>query len=270
MNEYEQANKNRWNELATLHFKSDFYHLKAWRNGGSSLLPIETKEVGDVSGKKLLHLQCHFGMDTLSFARMGASVTGVDFSDEAIDLGNQLASDLNLDGKFICENVLELRDSPHLKGEKFDIIFTSYGVLCWLSDLSKWSKVISQYLKPGGVFYIIDSHPFTNGFDNENETTHWKPIIPYFTDKVFRYDIEYSYTGQKISQGAQASYEWFHTTSEIINNLIKAGLKIEFFNEHPVSSWRQFAFMHSKDGKTWELNEDKVDLPLSFSIKACK
>ncbi|MFX1317456.1 MAG: class I SAM-dependent methyltransferase, partial [Promethearchaeota archaeon] len=149
-----------------INVKSDWYDLEGFLEGKSSLLPIEIKELGDVKGKSLLHLQCHFGMDTLSWARKGAIVTGVDFSDKAIELAKELSNELNITARFIQANIYDI---PNIIKEKFDIVFTSYGVLCWLPDLVKWAKVINFCLKPGGTFYIIDGHPFGALIDEKVE-----------------------------------------------------------------------------------------------------
>ncbi|MHA1187498.1 MAG: class I SAM-dependent methyltransferase, partial [Candidatus Heimdallarchaeota archaeon] len=159
MNEkYFEANKKMWNEFAKEHFKteSNHYNVREFLEGKTTLRKYELEEVGDVKGKKLLHLQCHFGLDTLSWEREGAIVTGVDFSDEAIKLAKQLNKQANLKGDFILSNVYDL---PNVLNEKFDVVYTSVGVLCWLNDLKKWAEVIAYFLKSGGIFYIHDGHP---------------------------------------------------------------------------------------------------------------
>ena len=148
---YFNTNLRRWNELVGINAKSKFYDLDGFKSGKSSLLPITRKEIGNVDGKTLLHLQCHFGMDTLSLARLGAKVTGVDFSNKAIKLARQLSEELNIPAKFIETNIYDIPDILH---EKFDVVFTSDGVICWLPDLYKWAEIIDYCLKPGGTFYI--------------------------------------------------------------------------------------------------------------------
>ena len=147
--QYFDANKEGWNKKTAIHKTSSFYDLENFKKGKSSLNKIELDEVGDVKGKALLHLQCHFGMDTLSWAKEGAIVTGVDISDEAIQLANELSAELNIPAQFICCNVYDTSNHVH---QKFDIIFTSYGTIGWLPSLKPWAKVIAQNLKPGGVF----------------------------------------------------------------------------------------------------------------------
>ena len=147
--QYFEANKASWNKRTTVHKDSTFYDLQNFKAGKTSLNKIELEELGDVKGKTLLHLQCHFGMDTMSWAREGAIATGVDLSDEAINLAKQINNEVGLNTTFICSNVYELKENLD---EKFDIVFTSYGTIGWLPDLDKWAAIVAYYLKPGGTF----------------------------------------------------------------------------------------------------------------------
>src|SRR5258705_4385664 len=173
--QYFEANKDLWNQRTVVHKDSFFYNLAGFKAGENVLTPIELNELADVKGKKMLHLQCHFGMDSLNWARLGADVTGVDLSDEAIKEAKQLNDELGLNAKFICCNVYDLHPknaesskTPLLEAtdpaigrekvgnlvrEAFDIVFTSYGTIGWLPDLDKWAEIITYYLKPGGTFY---------------------------------------------------------------------------------------------------------------------
>ncbi|UCB52608.1 MAG: class I SAM-dependent methyltransferase, partial [Candidatus Zixiibacteriota bacterium] len=150
MDKFMKQNLKHWNEVTPIHRKSEFYGVEGFKAGRCTLMPLEREELGDVSGKTLLHLQCHFGLDTLSWARLGARVTGVDFSEKAIDLAKSLSKELGIDADFVHSNIYHLPDV--LKGE-FDIAYTSHGVLCWLPDLAEWGRIIARFLKPGGTFY---------------------------------------------------------------------------------------------------------------------
>ncbi len=265
-------NKQLWNQKTKIHVNSKFYDVEGFKNGKSSLLPIELSEVGDVKGKKLLHLQCHFGLDTLSWARLGASVTGVDFSEEAISYAKNLAKELDIKANFICSDIYKLKENLNEK-ESFDIVYTSYGVLCWLYDLKKWAQIIFSFLKNGGFFYIVELHPFMMVFENEEPTKDFKVSYPYFHQNeamVFQTKGTYADKNSKIES---KSYEWNHSVSDIINSLIEVGLKIEFFNEHPFSCYDHFPFMKKREDGLWILDSEKIkvaDLPLSFSIMAKK
>ncbi len=164
MEKYYEVNKRRWNELVNIHAKSDEYDLDGFLAGTNSLHSIELEALGAVSGKSLLHLQCHFGLDTLSWGRLGARVTGVDFSETAIELARSLAARIGVDAEFICSNVYDF--PKHLDG-KFDVVFTSYGALCWLHDMATWADIVSHYLRPGGTFFMAEFHPFMWVFDYE-------------------------------------------------------------------------------------------------------
>ncbi|HEX2620451.1 MAG TPA: class I SAM-dependent methyltransferase, partial [Phototrophicaceae bacterium] len=161
MDEYLWANRNLWDKWTDEHEKSPFYDLEGFRAGKDRLRSIELEELGDVSGKSLLHLQCHFGMDTLAWARRGAVVTGVDFSPQSIDLARALSKELQIPAEFCCSDIEHLPDTLSCQ---FDIVFTSYGVLHWLRDLKRWGEVINHFLKPGGIFYIVEDHPFMRVF----------------------------------------------------------------------------------------------------------
>ncbi|TRO50928.1 class I SAM-dependent methyltransferase, partial [Candidatus Bathyarchaeota archaeon] len=171
MAEYYETNKRRWNELVDIHAKSKEYDLENFIAGKNSLHRVEREKLGDVKGKSLLHLQCHFGLDTISWARLGAKVTGVDFSETAIELAREIAKKVGVDAEFVCSNVYDL---PKVHKGEYDIVFTSYGVLCWLQDIEEWARVIAHFLKPGGTFLIVESHPFMWVFDDESEELRQK------------------------------------------------------------------------------------------------
>ena len=151
-----EANRAHGDEATPIHVRSAFYDVAAFKAGKTSLQRIEIEELGDVKGKTLLHLMCHFGLDTLSWARAGALVTGVDFSSEALVQARGLAEELNIPAHFVETNIYEL---PSVLEERFDIVFTSYGVLCWLPDLAEWARIIARSLRQGGTFHMLEDHP---------------------------------------------------------------------------------------------------------------
>jgi len=232
--EYFKTNLRRWNELVEVNAKSKFYNLDGFKSGKSSLFPIELKEIGDVEGKTLLHLQCHFGMDTLSLARMGAKVTGIDFSDKAIALARQLSEELDVPANFINANIYDI---PNLLEDKFDIVFTSNGVIGWLPDLFKWAEIIDYCLKPGGTFYIVENHPFGNLIDEKYEEA-FQVGYDYFNEgKPYRFDEEMSY--------ADPNYKVQNNTTI-----------------HPD--------MKQREDHYWEFQTFKYSVPMIFSIRAHK
>lgn len=268
MNNYIESNRDHWNEIAPINARSDFYNVEGFKKGKLSLLPIEREELGDVKGLSLLHLQCHFGLDTLSWARLGAKVTGVDFSETSIDLARSISRETGLDATFICSDI---HDLPNRLDETFDIVFTSYGVLLWLPDLFKWAALVSRFLKPGGTFYIVELHPFINVFDNEKGVTDFNVRYPYFHSPTpYKWESESSYA-DKDAGLTLPSYEWVHGMGDIVNALISAGLKIEFLHEFPYCCYERFPFMEKgSDGLYRMTGEKEKMIPLMFSIKAIK
>jgi SAM-dependent methyltransferase len=267
MDDYLKTNRELWDKLAKMHYHSEFYDVEGFLRGKQTLDPIEIEELHDVRGKKLLHLMCHFGLDTLSLARLGARVTGVDFSIEAIDLARSLAETTGIEATFVCSDVY---DTPtHLK-DKYDIIYTSEGVMTWLPDLKKWANVITTLLKPKGIFYIREFHPYAYIFDDE-DTTQLKIRYPYFQGKdPLMFESEGSYASGNAKTGLMKSYEWNHPISEIINVLIEEGLRIRFLHEFPFSSYKALPFMIEDAHERWILPAFADSIPLMFSLMAQK
>ncbi len=266
MDKYIRGNRDLWNELTPIHAKSEFYDVEGFKKGRSSMLyPVELEEMGDVRNKSLLHLQCHFGMDTLSWARQGARVTGVDFSDKAIDLARSLSKELGIEADFICCNIYDL---PKKLNKKFDIVYTSGGVLCWLPDLKRWAEIISHFLKPGGFFYILEGHPLSRIFDDSPDVTELKVRYSYFhAPEPAKWESEGDYADSD-AVVTHGSYEWTHDIGDIINSLISSGLRIEFLHEFPVTFYKCLPFMERDDNGLWRIKGDNV--PLIFSLKATK
>jgi 2-polyprenyl-3-methyl-5-hydroxy-6-metoxy-1,4-benzoquinol methylase len=267
MDDYLETNRKLWDKLAKVHYCSEYYDVEGFLKGGQSLDPIEIQELHDIAGKDLLHLMCHFGMDTLSLARLGARVTGVDFSPESIDLARTLAETAGINATFVCCNVY---DTPkHLKG-KYDIVFTSAGVLVWLPDLKMWARVIAALLKPEGIFYIREFHPFAYIFDDE-DPTQLSIKLPYFQgEEPLMFESEGSYASGDGKTGLLKAYEWNHPISEIINALIDEGLRVQFLHEFPCSSYKALPFMIENEEGRWVLPEHADSVPLMFSLMAIK
>ncbi|APY01535.1 class I SAM-dependent methyltransferase [Lacinutrix venerupis] len=259
---YFSTNKATWNDKVKVHAKSDMYAMDDFKKGKSSLMQYEREALGNVNEKTLLHLQCHFGQDTLSWSRLGAKCTGIDLSDEGIKLAQQLNLELELDAKFVCCNVLDT--AKHVDGE-FDIVFTSYGVIGWLPDLKPWGQMIAQKLKKGGTFYMAEFHPIVWMFDYlEN-----KPIMKYgyMQDEVIYEEYEGTYANQN-SKMVSKEYGWNHGLSEVINALTEAGLHIEYLNEYNESPYDVLPALE-KTSSGMFVTKDKL-YPLIFEIKATK
>lgn len=269
MDEYRRSNLALWNNWTALHAgaRSAYYDLVGFKAGASTLQPLELAELGDVAGKSLLHLQCHFGLDTLSWARRGARVTGVDFSDRAIALARSLAEELGLAARFVHADVYDLPAALH--GE-FDIVFTSHGVLYWLSDLRRWAAVVAHFLKPGGLFYLVEHHPFAAMLDGADRTA-LRVTAPYFRgpepERVESYG-SYAVSSDEF-QGLE--YGWHHTLGEVVSAVAAAGLRLEYLHEFPYSDFRSLPIMERGEDGWWRLpGENSATIPLLFSLRATK
>jgi 2-polyprenyl-3-methyl-5-hydroxy-6-metoxy-1,4-benzoquinol methylase len=262
---YTRVNKQMWNEFANIHANSEFYGVTEFKKGISKLNPLEIGEVGEVKGKSLLHLQCHFGLDTLSWARLGAKVTGMDFSDEGIRLARLLADELKIPSEFICSDLYEL---PKKLNRQFDIVFTSYGVLTWLPDIQKWAQVAASFVKPGGFFYIAEIHPFALCFDDETDSLRYR--YPYFDKSVLSFDVKGTYAVPDADVSVKRDFEWNHTLGEIITSLIEAGLQIEFLHEHSFTVYQQLPFLKEDGNGIYKFPDGTEPIPLLFSLKANK
>lgn len=267
MDEYRRANQKMWDLFAGIHLHSQFYHVDEFKKGRTSLDNLILFEMGDVQGKSLLHLQCHFGLDTLSWARLGAQATGMDFSNEGIRIARELSDELKIPARFICCDLYDLPD--HLDG-KFDRVFTSFGVLCWLPDIPRWAQIIGHFLKPGGIFYIAEFHPFVGVFENEGDVTEFRVTYPYFLDEPITLEADGTYADNETKFPKLVEYEWQPRIGEIITGLIDAGLTIEFVHEFPYTCYQHFPFLVEREAGKWYAPEDMPSLPLTFTLRAHK
>jgi SAM-dependent methyltransferase len=267
MDEYVKVNRQTWNTWTRYHVASAFYNVEGFKAGRMTLDPIELAGPGDVAGKSLLHLQCHFGMDTISWARQGAIVTGIDFSEEAIETARTLAAEVGIHATFVHSN---LYDFPqHLTGQ-FDVIFTSYGVLSWLPGLGRWAQVIAHFLKPSGVFYIVEVHPVALLFDEHRQDAELHLTYPYFQGpEPLREEKQGSYAAPDAPIHS-VTYVWIHPLAEIIGSLLQAGLRVTAFEEYPFLAWAFFPWMERRADGFWDLPSGRESIPLMFSLKATK
>jgi SAM-dependent methyltransferase len=266
--DYMHANRAHWDEVTPIHFASEFYDVEGFRKNPNHLKPVELAEVGDVRGKTLLHLQCHFGVDTLSWASQGATVTGIDFSEAAIEQARALSSQLGITARFLASNVY---DAPAALNEHFDIVFTSYGVLCWLPDLTRWAQVAAHFVKPGGFFYIAEFHPISMIFDDAAGADDLRVKYPYFpADEPLRFDDAGDYTARNVQLAASTTYQFQHPVGHVVSALIDAGLRIDHLHEFPFSTFQFMSITEQRsDGKV-RLTKRDGSVPLLYSIKASK
>jgi SAM-dependent methyltransferase len=267
-----EANRALWEAWTAVHAEGEFYDLAGFRAGGIRLRDEEIEAVGDVRGKTLLHLQCHFGIDTLSWARLGATVTGADFSPAAIRLARELAADLGFaDARFVESNVYDL--PANLDGE-FDVVYTSRGVLGWLPDIAGWARVVAHLVKPGGIFYISEAHPVFQAFENEGvEPGELRLAYPYWEHRdPLVFEVHGSYADPTADVGEQREHGWDHGLGEIVTALIDAGLVLEWLRESPELDWAADFLVETAPGSgRYRLPpEVKGELPLMFSLRARK
>ena len=259
-----QVNRARWDELVGIHAASDHYDVEGFKAGGITLRDYELADVGSVEGKALLHLQCHFGLDTLSWARLGARVTGVDFSEKAVELARSIAQEAGIDATFVCSDVDSLPD--HLDGS-FDVVYTSRGVVNWLPDIARWAEVVAHFLAPGGTFYMTEGHPVLQMFDH---TPQLKLRFPYFhRDTPDALVVPGTYADPEAEVKNQLELGWSHGLGEIVTALARAGLHLEMLREDPVGEWDRPFLVPAGEGK-WRYPPEVGEMPLWFSLKASK
>lgn len=266
------ANQALWEAWTAVHAAGDFYDLDGFRAGGIRLRDDEVAAVGDVRGRSLLHLQCHFGIDTLSWARLGARVTGADFSPAAIRLAQELAADLGFeDARFVESNVYELPD--RLDGV-FDVVYTSRGVLGWLPDIRAWARVVAHFVAPGGTFFITEIHPVAQVFENEGVAAgELRLAYPYWEHRdPLVFDVKGSYADPDADVGVHKEHGWDHGLGEIVSALVDAGLRIDSLEEHPYLDWGADFLVETPPGSgRYRLPPDSPgELPLMFSLRASK
>ena len=259
---YFEVNKATWNEKTKVHSKSAFYNLEAFKKGKSTLNTYELSALGNVSGKRLLHLQCHFGQDTLSWSRLGANTVGIDISDEAIRLAKSLNMELQLDADFVCCNVL---DTSKFVKDHFDIVFTSYGTIGWLPDLKPWAQMISERLVSGGTFYMVEFHPIVWMFDYVNGTPDLR--YGYHQKEVIYEEYEGTYADQD-SNMISKEYGWNHGLGEVITALTQSGLTIEYLNELDESPYDVLPELIKTEQGMYRTKDGLY--PLLFELKASK
>ena len=260
--DYKEINKKSWNEKVDIHVKSDFYDNENFKSGKCSLNQIELDILEDVKGKSILHLQCHFGQDSISLSRRGAHVTGVDISDKAIHTAEQMADELGVDTKFICSDIYDL---PNHLEEKFDLVFTSYGTIGWLPDMNKWANIISQFLKPNGKLVFVEFHPIVWMFDDD----FTKVAYNYMNDGAIVESYEGTYA-EKDANVNQKHVSWNHGLSEVINALIQKDLEIKLLNEYDYSPYNCLNKMIEFETGKYRIEHLQNKIPLVYAIVANK
>ena len=265
---WRSSNREYWAELAALHGGLDEYGVQILREGGSTLRSIELGQLGELRGKSVLNLQCHIGLDAMSLARAGALVTGIDFCQEAIDWANREAGALGLSAQFHC---MEYSDVPEKLNRTFDIVLASYGILVWLPSVREWMQIVQPLVNPGGLFLIVDEHPFAAVFSGDKSLTDLKPEVPYAeSGEPYITHNRYSYAAESITLSHQVQYKWPHGLGELVNAVVSTGMTIEALNEYHCCHYEILAGMTRKDDGFWYLQDHPSSIPLLFSLLARK
>ena len=264
--EWLAANRANWDERVPIHVASDFYAVQEFLQGVSSLDEFELEELGPmVKGRTLVHLQCHFGLDTLSWARLGASVTGLDFSAPAVAAARELAVSAGVEARFVEGNVY---DAPALLGEQYDIVYTGKGAINWLPDIEAWAGVLAEVCKPGGAVYVSEFHPFSWVFGDESLEIEYG----YFhTPEPLVFDEQGTYADPDVVLAHTRTLEWVHPIGDIVSALAAAGLRLEFLHEFAHTHFQRWPFLRLiGPGRRYELPAGMPPLPLMFSLLASK
>ena len=259
---YLERNKHSWNERTSYHMKTGFYDLDNFKKGQTSLKEIELYLLSDITGKRILHLQCHFGQDTISLARMGAKTTGIDISDKAIARAKELAIETKAEATFICCDLYDLPN--HLNGQ-FDIVFTSYGTIGRLPDLDRWAKVISRFLKPGGKFIFVDFHPVVWMFDDHFDKVGYN----YFNDGPIIETVNGTYA-DKNAPITTETVCWNHSISEVLNSLLHNDMELASLDEFNYSPYNCFKETTEFEPGKYRISHLGNKIPMVYAISASK
>jgi SAM-dependent methyltransferase len=257
------ANRDRWNALVPIHVGSAFYDVDGWKAGERSLDRYVVAGLGDVTGKRVLHLQCHFGLDTLTLARMGARPTGVDFSGVAVAQASALAAELGLNARFVESNVIGLDLS-----EQFDVVFTSWGALIWLPDINEWAQTVVRHLAPGGRLVVVEQHSTFWCWDDSGASPPYTPVYRYDTGEKPLHFAEPGTYADLDADIVMDEFIWNHPPAEIVTAVATAGLRVERMDEHAALPWKALPWMEELDGEPGWFRLPGDPLPLSFTLVA--
>jgi len=264
-----EANRLNWDDRTAIHLRNrtGFYPIDRVRAGDDAFGECEDAELGDVAGKRIVHLQCHFGLDTIRLARRGAIATGLDFSPPAIVAGRALAAELGVAVRFVEGNVY---DAPVLLNAQYDVAFVTWGSIIWLPDIRRWARIVAELLASGGWLYLAEGHPSTLSLDEVDgrlvALRPWRTAVT----APFVCDDTTTFTGDPTPLTHTRSYEWCHPLSDIIGGLLEAGLHLDFLHEHEGLPWRYFPMMVEADDWGYRLPDGHPPMPLSFSLRASK
>jgi SAM-dependent methyltransferase len=269
--DWRSSNRAHWDELVALHTGPRGYRLDDLRAGHGKFGAIVESELGPVAGQRILHLQCHFGRDTLILAQRGATVTGLDFSEPAIDAARTLAGELGLAdrARFVQADLYDACDAIP-EPSSFDHVFVTWGAIWWLPDIVRWAEIVAFFLRPGGTLYLAEMHPAAMVFDDAARQSDGRPgfFIPYFSRDAIVMEVQ-DYIDETATLTHATAHIWLHRLSDIITGLINAGLQIDWLHEHDGLTWQMFKHLVKGADGLWRW-PDKPWLPLAFSLRASR
>jgi len=257
------TNRRWWDERTAIHAKSALYDLPGFRAGRSTLFPFELEEMGDVTDQTLLHLQCHIGLDTLSWSRLGALTTGLDFSPPAIAFARSLAEEIGLVADFV---VAAVDDAPEALGRQFDIVYTGRGALIWLPSIDRWAEVVSRLLRPGGRLYLAEFHPLADAMAGELPCFE----ADYREGSAILDGSPGDYTDRELATLNNDTVEWVHPLGAVVTAIAHAGLVIEQVVERDETYFQRFPELIESSPGIWKFPQDRPQIPLSYSLRAHK
>ena len=256
--DWRELNKARWDERVPIHVASGLYDVDGFKAGKEQLRPFELELAGDVTGLRMAHLQCHFGEDTMAWARHGASIVGLDFSQPAVDTANSLAAELELDARFVCADVYDAVEA--FEGERFDLVYTGVGALNWLPDLGRWADVVTALIKPGGRLLLAEFHPFSWVFEEEHTVEN-----DYFADHPLLWNDAGSYADLEATTANNETVEHQHGLGEIVTALLERGHQLRALEEYDYTLFPRFPFLEERDGGFF-YPEGMPKVPLMFAL----
>lgn len=269
MDDFKLSNRANWDERADVHAldRTGFYAIDRFLAGEDVLYPIESREIGDVAGLRIAHFQCHIGIDTLCLARRGADVTGLDFSPRAIAHARDLAARAGLAARFVEG---EVYDAPERIGTDFDLVFTSWGTITWLDDISSWAEAVAGVLKPGGRLYFADTHPAIGPLEEEKGMLQPRYDWRSLRERPEHFESATTYTGDETRLSATRTYEWMRGVSDVVGALLRAGMRLDWLHEHELLPYRHFPMMVDAGERMFALPPGIPRLPLALSLQATR
>ena len=273
MDEYAQVNRANWDERVPAHAASPDYNVDDFLADPAYLNDVvrfDLPLLSDISGQRGVHLQCHIGTDTISLARLGASMTGVDFSGPAVRQARALAEQTGADATFVESDIYQAADA--VGRGAFDFVFTGIGALCWLPTVSRWARVVADVLRPGGRLFIREGHPVLWSLADEREDDLIVIEYPYFErDEPTIFDQGGTYVSTEVEFEHTITHEWNHGLGEIVTSLLDAGMTITGLTEHDSVPWEALpGHMDRIEGDEWQLTDRPWRVPHSYTLQAVK